>query len=227
VSHNLVTVEHLCPRALLLVGGRLIFDGATEETVSKYLHLLPHAERELTPGVFNLAAGERAGGDYVGKLFKRLELRPRGGPPSDTIRMGDPLQIEITVTGLDAEPDANVHVTVGSSTSECIFRMTARMVPLQVAQERRPEEKIVINIPSLPLTPGDYHLNVGVHDKRAKLLDEVRHAAEFSVIPADVLGNGYQFTFRDGHVRVPWEWEVRPANGELPSKGDRPSVRRG
>ena len=215
VSHNLVTVEHLCPRALLLDGGRLAFDGATEETVSQYLHTFPRAERGLTPGVFDLAAGDRSGGDYA-QLFKRLELRPGGGAPSDTVRMGERLRIELTVTGLDAVPDANVSVSIGSSLSERLFRMSSRMIPLEAAHARCSEETIVIDIPSLPLIPGDYHLTVEAGELRhSKLLDEVHRAAEFSVIPADVLGTGYHFSARkDGHVMVPWEWEVRPAHAD-------------
>ena len=216
VSHNLVTLEHLCPRALLLVGGRLTFDGETEDTVSRYLHMFPRAERGPTPGVFDLAAGDRSGGEYGAELFKRLEFRPNGGAPSDTIRMGERLRIEITVEGLDAIAEANVHVTVGSSSSECLFRIGSRMIPLEAAHARCPDETIVIDIPSLPLTPGDYHLNVGAHDMRdSTLLDEVHRAAEFSVISADVLGTGYQFVaLKDGHFTVPWEWEVRPSNAD-------------
>ncbi len=43
VSHNLVTLEHLCPRSLLLADGRLVFDGPTEETVARYLRTFPTA----------------------------------------------------------------------------------------------------------------------------------------------------------------------------------------
>jgi lipopolysaccharide transport system ATP-binding protein len=212
VSHNLVTVENLCPRALLLVDGRLTFDGATEETMSKYLHMLPRAERGLTHGVFDLAAADRSGAGNEIEMFKRLELRPSGGVPSDTIRMGERLRIEITVAGLDAVAEPNVHLTVGSSSSEILFRISSRMIRLEAAHTRCRDETIVIDIPSLPLTPGDYHLNVGAHED-SRLLDEVHRAAEFSVIPADVLGTGYQFTApKDGHFMVPWEWEVRPSS---------------
>jgi lipopolysaccharide transport system ATP-binding protein len=210
VTHNLVNLEHLCPRSLLLVNGRLAFDGATHDTLTQYLHMLPRGEASEIRGVFDLSAGDR-GGDYPMQLFKRLELRPGGGRPSDSVRMGERLQIEIDVEGLDEVPDANVHVTVGSGTTAVIFRMSCRMTPFRAAQERRSQERILIDIPSLLLTPGDYHIHVGAHDARTfTLLDEVR-AAEFTVISGDVLGTGYEFTFKDGAVHVPWDWEVRPA----------------
>src|SRR5690348_14743315 len=37
VSHNLAAVRALCPRSLVLQKGRLVFDGATEEAVHRYL----------------------------------------------------------------------------------------------------------------------------------------------------------------------------------------------
>lgn len=226
VSHNLVTVEHLCRRTLLLVGGRLAFDGPTAESVSKYLHLFPRAERGSIPGVFDLAAGDRSEGEYEATLFKRLELRPSGGPPSEVIRMGERLQIELTVEGLDSIPDANVTLTVDSrSSSQCLFRMSCRMRPLKAAQARRPVERIVINVPSLVLTPGDYQFNVGAYARDGKVVDEVNRAAEFSVISADILGNGYQFRSpRDGYFVIPWDWELRPASGERVATADAPAA---
>ena len=215
VSHNLVTVEHLCARALLLDGGRLTFDGPTEETVAQYLRMFPRAAHGLTPGVFDLAAGDRSGGDYAVELFEQLALRPSGGAPSAIVRMGDRLRIEITVKGLDSVPDANLTISVGSSLTENLFRMSSRMLPLEAAHARCRDETIVIDIPSIPLTPGDYHLNMRAYEAEGSgLLDEVHHAAEFTVIPADVLGTGYHFAAsKDGHFMVPWEWEVRPASG--------------
>jgi lipopolysaccharide transport system ATP-binding protein len=213
VSHNLVTVENLCPRTLLLVDGQLTFDGPTEEALSKYLHMYPRAERGLRPGLFDLTAADRSGGDYPAPLFKRLELRTSGGVLADTIRMGDRLQIEIAVEGLDAVLDPMVHVAVGSSSSQCLFNMNCGMLPLKAAHARRPEETIVIDIPSLTLTPGEYHVDLHAYEGKTAL-DQVLRAAEFSVIPADVLGTGYQFNPRDGLFVVPWDWEVRPSSSE-------------
>jgi len=104
-----------------------------------------------------------------------------------------------------------MHVVVGSSTTACLARMNSGMVPLRAAQARTPDETIVLDIPSVPLTPGDYHLDVYAYDKRLNVLDEVRRAAEFKVIATDVLGNGYQFTKRDGPLMIPWDWEIRPS----------------
>jgi lipopolysaccharide transport system ATP-binding protein len=211
VSHNLVTVEHLCPRTLLLVDGHLTFDGDTEEAMSQYLNMSPRGQPGHAVGVFDLAAADRSGDGYE-KVFKRLEFRPGGGVPSDAIRMGERLQVAITVQGLDAVPRAMAQVTVGSNLSQCLFRMSSRMMPLEAAHPRRTDETILLDIPSLPLTPGDYHLDVQLHGEDSVIVDSVHRAAEFTVIPADVLGTGYRFASRDGDFMVPFGWEIRPSD---------------
>ena len=225
VSHNLVTVEHLCPRSLLLADGRLVFDGSTNETISKYLHTFPRAERGSTPGVFDLAAGDRSNGEYGGTLFKRLDIVPNRHLPSDTLRMGEPLRVEIVTEGLDATPNANVTLTIeSSSSSQVLCRLSCRMRPLKAAHERRADETIVIDIPSLPLTPGEYYVNIAAFADGATILDEVHRAGEFTVIPVDVLGNGYQFSSpKDGVFYLPWEWEVRPTCARDDARPEAPS----
>jgi hypothetical protein len=100
-------------------------------------------------------------------------------------------------------------VTVASDWSECLFRLTSTMVPLQARRKRREQETIVIDIPSLPLTPGDYHLNVQVKEA-VGTVDYVHRAAEFTVISADVHGTGYQYVSQDGSFVVPWRWAIHP-----------------
>ena len=100
VSHQLATVEHLCPRSLLIADGRLEFDGPTEETMAQYLRKFPRGKAADTAGVFDLASADRSNGTYE-PLLQRLELRPGGGSPADNIRMGEGLRIEISVARLN------------------------------------------------------------------------------------------------------------------------------
>lgn len=211
VSHQLVTVESLCPRALLLVDGRMVFDGPSAETVAKYLALRPHGERGLTEGTFDLAAADRSGGGYQ-EIFKRLDLRPSGGAPSDIVRMGERLRIEIQVEGLDSIPNPAVTI-IGSTPGTNLFSMSSRMIPLEAAHTRHAVETIVLDVPELRLMPGDYELHVQLK-QGPHTVDYVRRAAEFTVVASDVLGNAYQFTEDDGAFFLPWTWEIRPSTAD-------------
>lgn len=215
VSHNLVTIENLCKRALLLVDGRLVFDGETPETLARYLRTLPSSKGDGAAGVFDLKAADRSG-SRLERVFKRLELRPGRGEPARAVRMGDPLRIDVEVEGLDAMPEAVLAVTFGSAANQTLFRLSSRMVPLASADSRKPSETVVIDIPSLPLVPGQYHVNLMLGtDPRigGGPIDQVHRAAEFTVVPADIFGNGHRLGAYDGLFTLPWEWEIRPTVG--------------
>lgn len=217
VTHNLVTLENLCPRSLLLKSGQLEFDGPTSETLAKYMASMPLGQSGTSPGVYDLSAHPR-GASTTDKVFTRLEIRPAGGAPSDVVRMGNALQLELEVQDLDEMPDSNVNITIVSESGQAVFRMTERMAPIRAAQGRHARERIVIEIASLPLTPGDYHLDIAVHDRReGQPIDQLNRAAKFLVVAGDLLGNGYQFRSQDGLVYIPWDWEVRPAAEVAPA----------
>jgi lipopolysaccharide transport system ATP-binding protein len=213
VSHQLATVEHLCPRSLLIADGRLEFDGPTGETMAHYLRQFPRGEAADIPGVFDLASADRSNRAYE-PLLQRLELRPSGGSPADNIRMWERLQIEISVAGLNDIIDPWVIVSIGSSKVPMLIRMTSLAVPLNSTQDRSDRELIVINIPGIPLTPGDYRIEVQIKDRSNKTVDFVGPAGEFRVTPSDVFGRGYRFDsaagMNDGCFVIPWEWEIRP-----------------
>jgi hypothetical protein len=90
------------------------------------------------------------------------------------------------------------------------------MRPLETAGPRQADETIVLDIPTISLTPGEYHVDLGLWGLDMNLVDHVHNAAEFTVVPADVTGSGYEFRARDGDVFVPFEWEVRPSSEGRP-----------
>ena len=96
--------------------------------------------------------------------------------------------------------------------------MSSSQRPLNSSNGRTSSESIVVDVPALPLTPGEYHIDLYVYSSWSRLIDQVLHAAEFTVIAADLLGNGYEFTSKDGVFVVPWQWEVRPARDCSPAR---------
>jgi hypothetical protein len=160
-------------------------------------------------GVFDLAAADRSDGRYE-PVLKQLEFRPNGGFPSDEIRMGESLRIEIGVEGLRAVRSPFLMVTVGTAACPNLFRMTSSKMPLAILHRRSDRETIVIDIPSMPLTPGEYFMSVQLKDSNSTV-DFVLHAATFTVSPADVFGNGYVADPNEAYFTVPFEWELRPS----------------
>lgn len=210
VTHNLVTLEHFCPRSLLLVDGRLDFDGATTDTVARYLAQYPTGERGTEAGVFDLEGADRSGLPFE-KVFTRVEFRPGGAAVGDVVRTGDRLQIVIDVEGFAELAEPILILGVFTNRNERVFEMRTGMTPLISAHAGCARQSIVVDIPKVPLTPGEYWLQLHVKDG-PKTLDFVRQAATVQVVPADVSGSGYGYSSDNGHVIVPFEWEVRPSD---------------
>ncbi|MCC7009032.1 MAG: ABC transporter ATP-binding protein [Acidobacteria bacterium] len=111
VSHSMPAITRLCPRAILLDGGRLTRDGSSADVVAHYLHsgLGTTAAREwLDPG--------RAPGHDAVRL-RAVRVRNRLGDIVDAIDIREPVSIELEYDvlrpGLTLLPHFSVHTAQG------------------------------------------------------------------------------------------------------------------
>src|SRR5262249_52970339 len=144
-------------------------------------------------------------------VFRQLVLRPSCGAHGQVLGLGDALQVEIGVEGLAEVPGGVMIVTFGASSNPCIVRISSLMKQLDAACARQTQETIVLTLPAVPFTPGDYHIDLMLKasDQRG-IVDVVHRAAEFKVVPTNLLETGYSYTLHDGVVVVPFDWEIRP-----------------
>ena len=210
VSHQLATVEHLCPRALLISGGRLVFDGPTDETMAEYLRKFPKGEAGEMPGVFDLASADRSNGTYE-PLLQLLEIRPAGGAPADNIRMGELLRIEIRVAGLNhiREPWSS------SLSGRAEYPSCCGSTRLQCHLRPRKAEDWELSSSTCPAAPHARRLSGGGANQGGGQDGRLRRVGWHGQGgPSDVFDGGYRFDssggFDDGCFVVPWEWELRP-----------------
>ena len=96
VSHDMTAITRLCPRAILLDGGKVLHDGPAHEVVSSYLTsgLGTTAER-----VWNDAA--EAPGNEIARL-RAVRVRTEDGNVSDAVDIRRPIGIEIEFEVLQA-----------------------------------------------------------------------------------------------------------------------------
>src|SRR5437867_3203301 len=88
VSHNMIAVENLCRRVILLHEGRLVEDGQARHAVATYLRkILSPLTQQAWPD--NDAA---PGNDKV--RLRRAAVRPRDGTPADFMTVRTPLVFE-------------------------------------------------------------------------------------------------------------------------------------
>jgi len=89
VSHNLAAVTRLCPRAILLNGGRVQLDDSSNRVISAYMHAdrVTKAEREWHDLM-------EAPGDEVVRLCS-IRVRTKDGRVTEAVDISQPVNIEM------------------------------------------------------------------------------------------------------------------------------------
>jgi lipopolysaccharide transport system ATP-binding protein len=208
VSHNMVAVENLCHRGIVLGQGKLTFNGTAKEAINFYLNSV---SGESSQGhVIDLENARRA--DLLRpRLLQKMEFYTDDNiPMKGYLPMGAPLKIRVHFPL--SEPVENFQIGIGFNNmfGQRIFTAHSRFEPDRSHGKRVGPQVFVCNIPSLTLVPGRYTLRVWM-DIGSDEVDMVDDAARIQVIESDYYGTG----------RVPWNgtfvlkhrWYIEQGNG--------------
>jgi lipopolysaccharide transport system ATP-binding protein len=216
VSHNMAAVDGLCPRSVLLDGGRVIADGPSDDVIRRYVALRDLPAGEDRPGVFPLHHRQAPG--LPAPLITALRLLGPNGDGVSQVPMGGRLRLVLDLHGMRAHRTACVGFAVRSLYNQTLCSFTGNMACEWQAATRAEDEEATFEIEAMPLTPGRYVLDVHILLPGPRFLDRVEHAAEFDVVDANVYGNGTQVTSHHGvfFLRGCWQIRNRAATGGTP-----------
>ncbi len=215
VSHNLAAVTRLCDRAVLLEGGRLVGEGATDAVVGEYLQ---HAHGRATSGL-----AERT--DRRGDGAVRFHAVRCLGPPGlegggQTMIGGRPGSFELDYVSANPQPvgDLRVAVTVLDAHGMKLLTCSTRFEhgPLRDAP---PRGTVCCHLPQVVLTPGRYHYSLWCEAENRRA-DQVEDAGWFDVVPADSTGTGQvPDSAKHGPVMVAHDWSLLAPGKVSPCAG--------
>jgi lipopolysaccharide transport system ATP-binding protein len=199
VSHNMDAIASLCTHTLLVQNGRVGERLSADEGIKRYIAL------------------SSDGGDLPLKDKPRWQSKKRA-----------PIFVGLTVTG--ASGHRNVVESGGGVTFEveianCEDLSTGGMCGIALTNDRGQRiaffhtlyqggftfkgaghSKLTCTVPSLPLVPNTYYLELVLADGYG-LIEKVERADRLDVVYADVLGTGKIPGNRQGYVVWPSEWE--------------------
>jgi lipopolysaccharide transport system ATP-binding protein len=162
VSHNLAAVQNLCARAILLAGGELQADGPVEEVISRYL------ESVRAP------LGRDAAGPIAVGADGKLELLSFGLGDASGVRLDHALcgqDVSFTLT-LRAAVDlgaVTILLAVNDHFETRIAQLNSTVAGHDYALSTG-THTFRCEVPRLPLTPGDYQLDLKVLAGREHVL---------------------------------------------------------
>jgi lipopolysaccharide transport system ATP-binding protein len=164
VSHNMGAVNQLCNTAILLVNGRLDFEGSTAEVVSHY----------LTRGIINQS--RYTGPDTSSKVmwFKSIVSTDSGGN-INTQYMHDEdvfFQFEIGFNIKKDKHNYSIFVMVLSEDKSRVFAAESDIVC---------ENRITLKIKKNFLVRGNYSIHTFIHKPQTEAIDTVEDVCAFTI----------------------------------------------
>jgi lipopolysaccharide transport system ATP-binding protein len=200
VSHNMATVEALCPTAILLGEGTITEIGDGNEIIEKYLR----KRCGLADGRL-LERSDRVG---LGTFrFASLSFIQAGIDTKGQVKCGGPLEI---VVGYSCKAPFYCSLCTITFYDLRGNRVAALKTVMQEGGVGTlgPRDTICCSIAQLPLLPGEYVLNIAMVG-HAGVLDHIDHAARLTVVPSNIYGTGYLPCSQDGFVFIRHTWSRR------------------
>lgn len=212
VSHNMAPVRRMCDRVLVLVDGRLTFDGSPAEAVRAYFGGRGNGE---ACGRWDLLDRRNPYPPHELVIEGLVVTGPDAALPTAALEAGAPAALAVHVAGFDRVGRGVVGVRFTSDTGFSVATMVSRQ--LRTAG-RTGREVVTMAMPSLPLAPGRYSIDLSVMSaETAQLVDGVTAAGAVDVWSAGMGRDAWAALHGDGAVVVEVEWSSRPVEaGALP-----------
>jgi len=173
VSHNMGVVNALCPRAILLDGGRIALDGETREVTGKYLN-----EGNDTRAVWTATSKET---DLKKPfLFLRACVKNKEGTLTEVFESNEPITVEIEYKVLQAITSCQLGVRVYGSDGSVVFTTTDLDNDGIHSKPRNPGDYLTtFTIPERLLSPGMYGILLAAHEPNVQVFDLVEQTVHF------------------------------------------------
>ncbi|MFT3789239.1 MAG: ABC transporter ATP-binding protein [Tepidisphaeraceae bacterium] len=198
VSHSMDAIASLCKKTIIMKGGRAsekqdVRDGVTTylqqvlDAPDKPLHEKPRTQHEVRPPIFH-----------------DLKITTRG-EETMVVPTGGPIEFEIQLRDFDKDPGA---LTCGLALTNQYNQRVAFFHTLYHSDYTFTGAKtktLRCEIPALPLTPGQYFVELVIADG-FKIIERVERAATVEVLFADLLGTGKLPMHHQSPVVLPAKW---------------------
>jgi lipopolysaccharide transport system ATP-binding protein len=202
VSHNMATLEHLCPGALLFDGGRLVQAGSSTEVIQAYLSTIPALAR--------LPLEDRRDRKGEGEVVVTdVKVVNRYGQDVQNAVSGEDVIFRVCFRAEANKHFKNCRISLSAHKDDrCYFLLSTELVS-KLPLEIRGSGHIDFLVPKLPLSTGTYHFTTFVESGRV-IQDWVVGAAGLFVVDGDYYGTGRNYP--DGWagkcVLVDFSWSL-------------------
>jgi len=204
VSHNMASVESLCPRAVLLEGGRITAEGRTREVIQRYLGGVGAGSGELNL----LETGARSPGSR--RVLRRLRLIDTSGKVVPHAVPGEDITFEIDGESAELLSGAALAIRINTAFGQRIATCHSRYQSEETVSLEG-AFRVRCTMRNCRLMPGPYTLML-VLTADAGMVDQI-DALPFEVVESDVYGTGKMLPGRCGYYLPEVSWDFQRGRG--------------
>jgi lipopolysaccharide transport system ATP-binding protein len=152
VSHNLQSIRTFCRRVLVLERGRLLFDGPTDEGISRYLKSIP---REID--VRNVGMKNRLNRTNGAVRFTKVSCIDPEGRPSWQVESGGSITLQFGYEVINSVPDMMFLMQIRSAGSGDVLTYIRQVISERSLESGR-TGLIELSLLDVPLRPNELSL---------------------------------------------------------------------
>ncbi|HKF66136.1 MAG TPA: polysaccharide ABC transporter ATP-binding protein [Vicinamibacterales bacterium] len=198
VSHDLTSVRQLCNRAVLLLGGGVIGEGAPDEITRRY------EQMNQDPSMGAAGAADRVNPPPHYHLH-RVELRNVNGCITRSFDAGDVMEIHLWSCGRAPADSFTAEFKLYNDSDEMISFGSAN--PVRDTYFQSSQQHFICRLGPLPLTEGAYSLSFTVRVWNQPRWDFWEKAIGFDIERCDLFKTGHGVSnLHDGDFVIPQEW---------------------
>jgi len=199
VSHSMDAIAGLCKSALCFKGGRVSEKMPVEDGIRLYL------EQNLDQGDLPLAQRARTQHKERPAIFRHLDVL-HGGRSTTILPAGGEVEFEVGMEGFAEDPGSLTCAVALTNDRGQRVALFHSLYHSDLSFKGAASKTLRCRVPALPLTPGQYHVELVIADG-FKIIERVERAGQIEVVFADLLGTGKLPNYHQSVVVLPAEWK--------------------
>jgi len=202
VSHDVLVINTLCNRVILLNHGSIEYDGITSETIDSYFESTAQTSASKSSQPF-LPKSKFENQKSKKIYFTKASLFNTGGNETQIFDVGETIVVKAMVSA-NKKIDSPVFGAIIHSSDGVYLGGLNSLSSGKFLKNIEGSVEIECQLMDSSLLPGKYFLSLAVHDETGKIVYDFLDRS-FSFI---VRGDSKLLSF-SGHIKVPCAWKYR------------------
>jgi lipopolysaccharide transport system ATP-binding protein len=179
VSHDMGSIQNLCPRAILLEDGNLVSDSETDVVVNRYLQSV-NSTFEKRKSISDVP---RSSGHGVSLRFTECRILDSNGDETQKLQMGEPISILVKATAQERLNNVSFVIGIDNRKGSRITTAASEEVRKFYNFDEGEDIELIACFEDLLLNTGQYSITLSARNHRHGL-DLVRPAVGFEITSA-------------------------------------------